>query len=91
MTSAELPAGMPVGAATSLELRGAVPRGTEPEPPAVGATTAELEAPIGTPVALSVGVTGHTVVDTAMTEVTTVVDSAGQLVTSGAQLVTVTN
>jgi len=37
----------------------------------------------------SVSVTGQTVVEIAMMEVTTLVDSAGQLVTVGAQLVTV--
>jgi hypothetical protein len=36
-----------------------------------------------------VSVTGHTVVETAMVEVTTVVESAGQLVTLAAQLVMV--
>lgn len=36
-----------------------------------------------------VSVTGHTVVEMAMVEVTTEVESAGQLVTVGAQLVTV--
>lgn len=39
---------------------------------------------------VSVSVTGHTVVETAMVEVTTVVESAGQLTTVGAQLVMVT-
>lgn len=36
-----------------------------------------------------VSVTGHTVVETGIVEVTTEVESAGQLVTVGAQLVTV--
>jgi hypothetical protein len=38
-----------------------------------------------------VSVTGHTVVDIAIVEVTTLVESAGQLVTVAAQLVTVTS
>lgn len=41
------------------------------------------------PAAGVVSVTGHTVVEMAMVEVTTVVESAGQLVTVGAQLVIV--
>jgi len=69
----------PMGAAMA-ELEGLVPRAAELEAP-IGAATAELEIPVA--------VTGHTVVETAMTEVTTVVDSAGQLVTVGAQLVMV--
>ena len=60
---------------------GAVPRGTELEPPTAAAT-----AEVG----LAVAETGHTVVETATTEVTTVVDAAGQSVTVGAQLVMVT-
>lgn len=42
-------------------------------------------------VSVSVSVTGHTVVETAIVEVTTVVESAGQLTTVGAQLVIVTS
>lgn len=42
-------------------------------------------------IAVSVAVTGHTVVEIAIVEVTTVVESAGQLVTVGAQLVMVTS
>lgn len=38
---------------------------------------------------VSVSVTGHTVVETAIVEVTTVVEPAGQFVTVGAQLVIV--
>ena len=38
-----------------------------------------------------VSVTGHTVVEIGIVEVTTVVESAGQLTTSGAQLVMVTS
>lgn len=41
--------------------------------------------------AVSDSVTGQTVVVTGMVEVTTVVDSAGQLVTVGAHLVMVTS
>ena len=40
--------------------------------------------------AVAEAVTGHTVVETGTTEVTTTVDLAGQLTTVGAQLVTVT-
>jgi hypothetical protein len=56
--------------------------------------TGELPVGAGTEVLCPVGcvsVTGQTVVDTAMVEVTTVVESAGQLVTVGAQLVMVTS
>lgn len=63
--------------------------------PATGEETGEL--PLGPAGPVSVGVepagvvsvTGHTVVETAMVEVTTVVESAGQLVIVGAQLVIV--
>ena len=77
---AELPA-TSVGLAGWLEPAGAVPSGTELESPMAAAMAEEDE--------VSVAVTGQTVVETAMTEVTTVVDSAGQLVTVGAQLVMV--
>lgn len=70
-----------VGPAAWLEPAGAVPSGTELEPPIAAAGAEELE--------LAVALTGQTVVDTAMTEVTTVVDAAGQSVTVGAQLVMV--
>jgi hypothetical protein len=56
-----------------------------------GRTPLELGTP-GTdedPAAGVVSVTGQTVVEIAMVEVTTVVESAGQLVTVGAQLVMV--
>lgn len=80
MTRAELPPVL-TGLTGWLELAGAVPSGTELEPP-IGATTAEEDD-------LAVAFTGQTVVDTAMTELMTVVDPAGQLVTVGAQLVMV--
>lgn len=46
-------------------------------------------AGVDSPAAGVVSVTGHTVVEMAIVEVTTVVESAGQLVTVGAQLVIV--
>jgi hypothetical protein len=58
-----------------------------------GKTPVEL-GPAGTvelTVAAVVSVTGHTVVEIAIVEVTTVVESAEQLTTSGAQLVMVTS
>lgn len=63
--------------------------------PATGDETGELplglagDDAVGVDPAGPVSVTGHTVVETAMVEVTTVVESAGQLVTVGAQLVIV--
>lgn len=63
--------------------------GEEPEGP-VGEVTGGI--PVDSPGIEAVGVvsvTGHTVVEMAMVEVTTEVESAGQLVTVGAQLVTV--
>jgi len=58
---------------------------TEPEP--VGPADSVSAGPEGEPV--SVAVTGHTVVDTAIVSVTTVVESAGQWVTVSGQSVTV--
>lgn len=69
-------AGLEVGLVPAGEVLLAAPAG------------AVLAAP-GTPV--SVAVTGQIVVEMAMVWVTTVLDSAGQLVTVGAQLVMVTS
>lgn len=80
VTGAELPP-TPVDVTDELEPAGAVPSGTALEPP-IGAATAEEDELVG-------AFTGQTVVDTAMTEVRTVVDCAGQSVTVGAQLVMV--
>lgn len=56
-----------------------------------GETVAGAEYEVVTAVKVSVAVTGQTVVEMAIVDVTTVVDSAGQLVTVGAQLVIVTS
>lgn len=84
----ELPTGdSPVGTDTAVVL-GPEGAGT------VGAGPVVLD-PEGTGTGsvpgLPVSVTGQTVVEIAMVEVTTVVESAGQLVTVGAQLVMVTS
>jgi len=80
VTGAELPP-TSIELADGLEPAGAVPSGTELEPPSAAATTEED--------GLAVAFTGTTVVDTATTEVRTEIDLAGQLVTVGAQLVMV--
>lgn len=73
-------AGVPLGKDDPAgELTGKMPVGPVPVDRGVEPTSAGV-----------VSVTGHTVVETAMVEVTTVVESAGQLTTSGAQLVMVT-
>ena len=72
----EVPLG---GVDTAEELTGKAPVELGP------AGTVELT------VAAVVSVTGHTVVEIGIVEVTTVVESAGQLTTSGAQLVMVTS
>lgn len=74
--AAEVPLG---GVDTAEELTGKTPVELGP------AGTLELT------VAAVVSVTGHTVVAIGIVEVTTVVESAGQLTTSGAQLVMVTS
>lgn len=62
---------------------------------ALPVTAATEDGTVGIVVAVaavvSVAVTGQMVVETAMVEVTVIVDSAGQLVTVGAQLVMVTS
>lgn len=92
----------PPAGTEALELTGKVPEGTavdvtgEPGEEAgevagrlpLGLGPAGVDSP-GVEAAGVVSVTGHTVVETAMVEVTTEVESAGQLVTVGAQLVTV--
>lgn len=74
--------------------------GVEPgvvEPPGVEVCTGETEVsegeepPVGTAMPVSVAVTGQMVVDRAMVLVMTLCELAGQLVTVGAQLVTVTS
>ena len=88
----------------TVESPGTVPEGEMGEVLTPGAGDVTGELPLGTAGLISVGVdpagvdplaagvvsvTGHTVVEMAMVEVTTVVESAGQLVTVGAQLVIV--
>jgi heme/copper-type cytochrome/quinol oxidase subunit 2 len=78
---------LPLGPAGLEDPTGTLPVGIDP----VGAVSVG-EGPAGVvdcPAAGVVSVTGHTVVEIAMVEVTTVVESAGQLVTVGAQLVIV--
>lgn len=52
-------------------------------------TTAELDVVVATALEVLVSVTGQTVVETIDVRVVSTVDSAGQLVTSGPQLVIV--
>ena len=75
--TAEVPLGGidPTGELTGKTPLGLVPVGSGVEPTSV----------------VVVSVTGHTVVEIGIVEVTTVVESAGQLTTSGAQLVIVTS
>lgn len=56
-----------------------------------GVLVIEVVVPAGEVSPVEVSVTGQTVVRTGMVEVTTVVESAGQFVTVGAQLVMVTS
>lgn len=71
--------GVPAGTEAAGELTGSTLLGLGP----AGTDGGELAA------AGVVSVTGHTVVEMAIVEVTTAVESAGQSVTSAAQLVTV--
>jgi hypothetical protein len=86
--AAEVTGELPLGpAGLDDDPAGTLSVGIEP----VGAVSVG-EDPTGVvdwPAAGVVSVTGHTVVEMAMVEVTTVVESAGQLVTVGAQLVIV--
>ena len=74
---------------TGVPLEGGTPAdeltGRTPLGPGITETEVELVA------STVVSVTGHTVVEIGIVEVTTVVESAGQLTTSGAQLVIVTS
>ena len=95
----ELAGTVPEGAGLDSLEPGAVSVGLTPvgadsdglveEDPAGAVSVGVDPAGVDWPAAGVVSVTGHTVVEIAMVEVTTVVESAGQLVTVGAQLVIV--
>jgi uncharacterized Zn ribbon protein len=91
--AAEVPAGLLVVKGTDVPLGGGTPSDELIGRTLLGLGTTGIDTELVTAAVVSavVSVTGQTVVEIAIVEVTTVVESAGQLTTSGAQLVIVTS
>lgn len=91
--AAEVPAGLLVVKGTDVPLGGGTPSDELIGRTLLGLGTTGIDTELVTAAVVSavVSVTGQTVVEIAIVEITTVVEPAGQLTTSGAQLVIVTS